>query len=154
MEKIMNSGISFYQPARRIHSDDCASAEARLILPLQSYAYGVPCQTFAPYYQMSPTFARDCCSEFDNAMIQCFQKEYRRLPTAQDIKNITSLHRKVHQVDGWIGSLDCTHTFWKNCPKAWAGSFKGKEEKPSLVLEAVADYLLFSCWKLTAACSG
>jgi Plant transposon protein len=33
--------------------------------------------------------------------------------------------------------------FWKNCPKAWAGSFKGKEEKPSLVLEAVADYQLF-----------
>jgi hypothetical protein len=43
-----------------------------------------------------------------------------------------------------IGSLDCTHTFWKNCPKAWQGSYKGnKESKPSIVMESIADYYLF-----------
>jgi hypothetical protein len=43
-------------------------------------------------------------------------------------------------------SLDCTHTFWKNCPtKAWQGSYKGKEAQPLIVLEAVADYGL-SLW--------
>jgi hypothetical protein len=42
-----------------------------------------------------------------------------------------------------IGSLDCTHMFWKNCPKAWQGSFKGKESKPSIVMESIADYFLF-----------
>jgi hypothetical protein len=42
-----------------------------------------------------------------------------------------------------IGSLDCTHTFWKNCPKAWQGSYKGKESKPSIVMESIADYFLF-----------
>jgi hypothetical protein len=36
--------------------------------------------------------------------------------------------------------LDCTHTYWKNCPKGWQGSYKGKEEKSSIVLEAIADY--------------
>jgi hypothetical protein len=38
------------------------------------------------------------------------------------------------------GSLDCTHIFWKNCPKAWRGSYKGKEDKPSIVFEAIANY--------------
>ena len=42
-----------------------------------------------------------------------------------------------------LGSLDCSHTYWKNCPKAWQGSFKGKEKMPSIVLEAISDYHLF-----------
>jgi hypothetical protein len=45
-------------------------------------------------------------------------KEFLRLPTATDLKNIVKLHKSVHIVDGMIGSLDCTPTFWKNCPKA------------------------------------
>ena len=42
-----------------------------------------------------------------------------------------------------IGSLDCSHTWWKNCPVAWQGSFKGKEKKPSIVLEAMCDYHMY-----------
>jgi hypothetical protein len=42
------------------------------------------------------------------------------------------------------GFLDCTDTFWKNCPKAWQGLYKGnKVSKPSIVLEALSDYSLF-----------
>ncbi len=38
------------------------------------------------------------------------------------------------------GSIDCMHIPWKNCPTAWAGQFtSGKEDGPSVVLEAVAD---------------
>jgi hypothetical protein len=42
-----------------------------------------------------------------------------------------------------IGSLDCSHTYWKNCPKAWQGSYNGKEKMPSIVLEAISEYHLF-----------
>jgi Plant transposon protein len=42
-----------------------------------------------------------------------------------------------------IGSLDCMHTYWKNCPVAWQQSFKGKESGPTIVLEAIADYNLW-----------
>jgi hypothetical protein len=66
-----------------------------------------------------------------------------RLPTATDLKNMVKLHKATHSVDGMIGSLDCTHTFWKNCPKAWQGLYKGKELKPSIVMESIADYFLF-----------
>jgi hypothetical protein len=71
-----------------------------------------------------------------------FMKEFLRLPTAADLKNM-KLHQSVHSVDGLLVSLDCTHTFWKNCPKAWHLSFKGKGLKPSIVMESVADYFLF-----------
>ena len=42
-----------------------------------------------------------------------------------------------------VGSLDCMHTYWKNCPVAWQGSYKGQKNKPSIVLEAMSDHHLF-----------
>ena len=42
-----------------------------------------------------------------------------------------------------LGSLDCSHTIWKNCPKAWTGSYQGKENNPSIVLEGISDYHRF-----------
>jgi hypothetical protein len=42
-----------------------------------------------------------------------------------------------------VGSLDCMHTVWKNCPTAWQGSFQGKEGKPTIVLEGMCDYHLW-----------
>jgi hypothetical protein len=32
---------------------------------------------------------------------------------------------------------------WKNCPKGWQGSYKGKERKPSISLEGICDYHKF-----------
>jgi hypothetical protein len=32
------------------------------------------------------------------------------------------------------------HTYWKNCPKAWQGSFSEKEKQPTIVLEAISDH--------------
>lgn len=40
-----------------------------------------------------------------------------------------------------LGSLDCMHCEWKNCPKAWQQSFKSGKNKtgPIVVLGAIAD---------------
>jgi hypothetical protein len=64
----------------------------------------------------------------------------------EHLKNTTKLHQVVHGTEGLLGSLDCTHTFWKNCLEGWQGSYKGKEgkeAKPTIVMEAMSDYNLF-----------
>jgi Plant transposon protein len=53
------------------------------------------------------------------------------------------LHEAVHGFPGMFGSLDCMHAVWKNCPVGWQGSFKGKEKKSTVVLEAISDYHLW-----------
>ncbi|KAG7367865.1 plant transposon protein [Nitzschia inconspicua] len=120
-----------------------ASLEAKLLLPIKTLAYGVPPHTFIDYFQMSPEYARECCRQFDIAVKIIYAQEYLRLPTSDDLRSILQLHRHVHQVDGLFGSLDCSHTIWKNCPKAWAGSYTGKPGSPSIILEAVVDYHMF-----------
>ncbi|EEY60029.1 uncharacterized protein PITG_21076 [Phytophthora infestans T30-4] len=42
-----------------------------------------------------------------------------------------------------IGSLDCMHWSWKNCPTAWAGVYRGKEKESTVILEAVASQSLW-----------
>jgi hypothetical protein len=120
-----------------------ASLEAKLLLPLKCLAYGVPPHTFQDYFSMSVTFAKECVRQFNRGVKEIYEKEYLRLPTADDLKEINNLHKQVHGVDGMLGSIDCMHVRWKNCPVAWQGSFKGKEKKPTLVLEAICDYQLW-----------
>lgn len=117
--------------------------EAKLMLSLKTLAYGVPSHTFCDYFQMSWPLARECCYQFDKAINSIYTAEYLRKPTAADIKGIVKLHRCVHKVDGMLGSIDCSHTNWKNCPVAWQGSYSGKEKKPTIVLEAICDYHLW-----------
>lgn len=137
MQQVKKLQIHFYDavPSRFL--------PARLLLPLKTLAYGVPSHAFCPYFQVSPQLARDCCFMFDIAIKRIFKADFLRLPTRADLRSILNLHYQVHAVKGMFGSLDCTHTYWKNCPKGWQGSFKGKENKPSIVLEAISDYNMF-----------
>lgn len=137
MEDIGNSENKFFTNK---FSKQEASLEARLLLPLKVLAYGVPTHCFNDYFQMSMTMSRECVIQFDIVMKKLYEGEYLRLPTTVDLKSIVLLHNNTHEIDGMFGSLDCMHTYWKNCPKAWEGQFKGKEERASIVLEGIADY--------------
>jgi hypothetical protein len=143
MEDVMARNLPHFQTKKNIPPTQQASLEAKLLLPLKCLAYGVPPHAFIDYFQMSRPYARVCCIEFDKAIKLIYMKEWLRLPTATDLKSILLLHKTVHGVEGMMGSLDCSHTYWKNCPKAWQGSYKGKEKMPSIVLEAICDYRLF-----------
>ncbi len=83
------------------------------------------------------------CREFDQAINAICLYEYLRVPNDVELNRINKLHCKVHGVDEILGSLDCTHRIWKNCPKEWAGFYKGNENTPSIVLEVISDYHMF-----------
>ena len=70
-------------------------------------------------------------------------KDYLQVHDEVDLQNINQLHHHVHGVGSMLNSLNCSHTIWKNFPKEWAGSYQGKENNPSIVLEAISDYHKF-----------
>ncbi|CAL2225354.1 unnamed protein product [Prunus armeniaca] len=38
-----------------------------------------------------------------------------------------------------IGSIDCMHWQWKNCPTVWQGDYGNRKCQKSIILEAVAE---------------
>jgi hypothetical protein len=42
-----------------------------------------------------------------------------------------------------LGSVDCMHWEWCNCPSAWKGMFTGRGKHPSMILEAIVSYDLW-----------
>lgn len=40
---------------------------------------------------------------------------------------------------GMTESIDFQHSEWKKCPTQFVGQYKGKEKKPTIVLEGVAE---------------
>ena len=109
----------FYASSRDATGKQEASYyEAKILLPLKTFAYGVPSHTFIDYFQMSKGLAAaHCCEMFAVVMKLIYDEEYLRLPDALDLKRIIKLHKKWDGVKGMLGSLDCIHTAWKNCPK-------------------------------------
>ena len=71
-----------------------------------------------------------CCTlSWRHRLELFFSEKYQRHMLPDDVKRVTDRHLEVHGVPGILGSIDCTHFYWKNFPMAWQGHFQGKEKK-------------------------
>ncbi|XP_062027743.1 uncharacterized protein LOC133743708 [Rosa rugosa] len=65
--------------------------------------------------------------------------EYLRAPTTADLRRLLAKAER-RGFPGMIGSIDCMHWQWKNCPTGWAGEYSGRKQIPTIILEAVPSY--------------
>ena len=119
--------------------------KVKLLMALKQLAYGVSPSAFQDYFQMGETTGRECLKRFAVAVSTCadLRDVYRRKMSRADAERVSNMHYEQHGVHGMLGSLDCMHVGWKNCPVAWQGQFVGSKGYPTIVLEAFADYNLW-----------
>jgi Plant transposon protein len=60
-----------------------------------------------------------------------------------DTLRVVVLQNQQLGVNGLIGSLNCMHIGWKNCPLVWHGQLKRKEKAPTIIFEDYSDYNLW-----------
>lgn len=82
------------------------------------------------------TCALESLTRFCQGVIEAFEGEYMREPTNVDVKRLAAV-RADRGFPGMLGSLDCMHWNWKNCPKAYQGHYTGRDGHPTVILEVV-----------------
>ncbi|CAN0865478.1 Protein ANTAGONIST OF LIKE HETEROCHROMATIN PROTEIN 1 [Linum grandiflorum] len=115
------------------------SPEVKITAALRMLASGCTADSLDEYFQLGESTALEILRKFCNAIVQTYGDEYLREPTHHDLEKLLT---KATQrgFPGMIGSIDCMHWEWRNCPTAWAGQYSGHVHRPTVVLEAVAGY--------------
>lgn len=109
---------------------------------LRMLAYGGAADLNDEYFRLSESTSLEALKEFCNSIISLYDSEFRRQPTVEDIKRLTKINAK-RGFPGMLGSLDCMHWCWKNCPAAWKGQFQGKEKVSLLLIVILPTLCIF-----------
>ena len=105
-------------------------------------AYGLPADAIDDYVRIGESTAIESLRKFVKAVVQIFGEQYLRRPNNDDIQRLMDVAEK-RGFPGMLGSIDCMHWRWKNCPTAWHGAFSGRYHEPTIILEAIASHDLW-----------
>ena len=106
---------------------------------IRQLAYGGLADAYDEYIRIAEYTATQCLFNFCRCVIEIFGTQYLRRPNSEDVQRLLQLHLERHGFPGMLGSIDCMHWQWKNCPVAWKGQFtRGDKGVPTIMLEAVA----------------
>jgi hypothetical protein len=100
-------------------------------------AYEVAGDLIDEYLRISKTTCLESMYKFCKAVIAVFGTVYLREPTVEDTARLLSIN-EARGLPGMIGSIDCMHWEWKNCPFAWQGRYSRHVDGCTVILEAVA----------------
>ncbi|XP_059625384.1 uncharacterized protein LOC132268570 [Cornus florida] len=99
-------------------------------------AYGISVDLCDEYIKISETTAVESLKHFCDAVIAVYAGQYQCIPNEEDIARLLR-EGEERGFPSMLGSIDCMHWVWKNCPTGWHGIHKGRNHKPTLILEAV-----------------
>ena len=101
-------------------------------------AYGIPADLVDDHMAMGESQAIMCVKRFAVGIVHVFGQEYLRSPNTEDAARLLEMN-KARGFPDMLGSIDCMHWSWKNCPKAWHGQFHGQKKGSTIILETMAD---------------
>jgi hypothetical protein len=72
-------------------------------------------------------------------MVEHFFDIFVTIPKGDKLRKVMEVN-KMLGFNGCFGSIDCTHIFWKRCPKEWANYCMGKEKCATLSFQVAVDH--------------
>nr|VDD26242.1 unnamed protein product [Brassica oleracea] len=120
VERVSNE-VPYFQQRQNSCGRYGLSALQKCTAAIRMLAYGQSGDTYDEYLRLADSTSRLCLENFTNAIIQLFGDEYLRRPTTEDLQRLLDVG-EGRGFPGMIGSIDCMHWEWKNCPTAWKGT--------------------------------
>ena len=118
------------------------SSLQKMTAAIRMLAYGVAADVVDDYVRIGESTTIESLKRFVRAVVAIFSNEYLRSPNNDDIARLLAMGTN-RGFPGMLGSIDCMHWKWKNCPTAWKGMYSGHVHEPTIILEAVASYDLW-----------
>jgi hypothetical protein len=107
---------------------------------LRQLAYGMTADTIDEYLKLGKTTALECLEYYCSGIIECFGDEFLRCPTVTNTQRLLA-KAENRGFPGMLGSIDCMHWQWHNCPVGCQCQFtRGDIKHPTIILKAVASH--------------
>ncbi|XP_048605407.1 uncharacterized protein LOC125582965 [Brassica napus] len=110
--------VDYFKPSQDATGRSSLTALQKCTAAIRQLAYGGGADTVDEYVRLGETTARKCLHHFTNAIIHLFGDEYLRCPTPEDLQRLLYIGEQ-RGFPGMVGSIDCMHWEWKNCPAVW-----------------------------------
>ena len=118
------------------------SSLQKMTAALRMLAYGVAADFTDEYVRIGESTTIESLKKFVEAIVDIYSTKYLRSPNSNDIARLLRLG-EMHGFPEMLGSIDCMHWKWKNCPSGWKGQYTSHSCEPTIILEAVASYDLW-----------
>ncbi|KAL9432461.1 hypothetical protein AB3S75_027487 [Citrus x aurantiifolia] len=105
-------------------------------------AYDMLANAIDEYIKIGESTTIESLKRFCCAIVEVFAEQYLRSPNANEVAILLHVGKERGFL-GMLGSLNCMHWKWNNCPTAWVGQYAGRSGTPTIILEAVGDYDLW-----------
>ncbi|XP_026428857.1 uncharacterized protein LOC113324782 [Papaver somniferum] len=97
------------------------SPHMKMYVVMKCLCKGIAADSTDDYVRMGAPTVYMYVKRFIGVIVRRFDPRYMRLPTREDTKRLLA-ENAARGFPGMLGSVDCMHFRWKNCPTAWAGS--------------------------------
>ncbi|KAF8409735.1 hypothetical protein HHK36_005814 [Tetracentron sinense] len=100
------------------------SSLQKITAAMRMLAYVVAADYVDEYVRIGESTAIESLKKFVQVVVAIFSDEYLRSPNNDDIARLLAVGEN-RGFPGMLGSIDCMHWKWKNCPTAWRGMYSG-----------------------------
>ncbi|CAL8169178.1 unnamed protein product [Prunus armeniaca] len=113
--------------------------EQKLTVVIRMLAYGASADQVDEIARMGKSTTLEALVRFFDAVENLYTMDYLRRPTSRDLQQLLQ-KVEARGFPGMIGSFNCMHCQWKNCPTALQGDYGNRKGQKSIILEAVAGF--------------
>ena len=116
---------NYFQKKNDATGKEGLSALQKCVASMRILAYGVPADAVDENVRIGESTARQALHHLYRAIIEVFGEYYLRAPKAADVARLFQ-EGENRGFPGMLGSIDCMHWEWRNCPTPWKGQFTGR----------------------------